>query len=293
MKVVDPHVHLWDLDAVALPWLMPAGEAYSGDNRRLPRRFLPADLIAQARADDIELLKLVNVEANPADPLAETRWLQTLADDGGFPQAIVAAIDFSQPDAAARLAAHAQSANLRGVRQILNVHADPRYDYVGRHYMTESAWRTQFGTLALLNLSFDLQIYPSQAPLAAELAARHPQIAFIVNHAGMCVDRDARGRREWRDGLRALAACANVSIKISGLAMFDHDWTVDSLRPYVLETIDAFGAARCMFASNFPIDGLHSSCGALWHAYADIVAGASSAERHALFVGNAERCYRI
>ena len=54
--------------------------------------------------------------------------------------------------------------------------------------------------------------------------------------------------------MRELASCANVVIKISGLAMFDHQWTTDSLRPLVLEVIDAFGVERCMFASNTPID---------------------------------------
>jgi predicted TIM-barrel fold metal-dependent hydrolase len=93
--------------------------------------------------------------------------------------------------------------------------------------------------------------------------------------------------------MRKLAACANVAVKISGLAMFDHQWTVESLRPYVLETIDAFGVERAMFASNFPVDRLFGSYEALWNAYASIVGGVSEAERDALFVRNAERLYRI
>lgn len=291
MKVVDPHVHLWDLEVVPLPWLLPAGESYSGDNRRLPRRYTDRELLAGA--GDIEVLKIVNVEANPGDALAETRWLQSLAARDGYPQGIVAMLDLARDDAAARLAALAETPNLRGIRQILNVHADPRYDYVGRHYMNEPQWRANLRLLARYGLSFDLQIYPSQAALAADVAADHPDTLFILDHAGMCVDRDRAGRRAWREGLRRLAACENVVAKISGLAMFDHRWTSESLRPYVLETIEAFGASRCLFASNFPIDGLHSSYGALWHAYAEIVAGASASEHAALFVGNAERCYRI
>ena len=90
-----------------------------------------------------------------------------------------------------------------------------------------------------------------------------------------------------------VAACDNVSVKISGLAMFDHEWTVDSLRPYVLETIDAFGTDRAMFASNFPVDRLFGSYPDLWRAYASIVDGASVSEKEALFCRNAERYYRI
>ena len=95
-------------------------------------------------------------------------------------------------------------------------------------------------------------------------------------------------------GVRAVPATReNVAVKISGLAMFDHRWTVESLRPYVLETIDAFGTARAMFASNFPVDRLFGSYTDLWNAYAAIVEDASVEEKDALFRRNAERIYRI
>jgi predicted TIM-barrel fold metal-dependent hydrolase len=291
MQVVDPHVHLWDLERVRLPWLSAATEAYSGDNRLLPRKFTPREL--QAGAGDIEVLKVINVEANPQDAVAETRWLQSVADETGYPQGIVARVDLSKPDAAAVLSALAESPNLRGIRQILNVHADPRYGYVSRHYMQESEWRANLRLLVKHRLSFDLQIYPSQAPLAAELIRAHPEIAFVLNHAGMWVDRTLGGWREWRQGLRLLASLPNVAAKISGLVMFDHHWTIESLRPSVLEVIDAFGVDRALFASNFPIDGLHSSYAQLWHAYADIVTGITPEERRALFITNAERVYRV
>lgn len=129
---------------------------------------------------------------------------------------------------------------------------------------------------------------------AAQLARAHPDIQIVLNHAGMFVDRDSpAGYRAWREGLKTLAACPNVAVKISGLAMFDHHWTVESLRPYVLETLDTFGVERAMFASNFPVDRLFGSYDALWQAYARIVAGASDDERRQLFVANAERIYRI
>jgi predicted TIM-barrel fold metal-dependent hydrolase len=296
MKIVDPHVHFWDLDTHHYPWLANPGTSFVGDARDLKHNYLPTDLAREA--GDIDVLKVVHVEANhdPADPVEETRWLQALADAGepAWPDAIVAAADLSDADAQATLAAHASFPRVRGIRQILNVHDNPLYDYVGRHYLRDDAWRRNFGLLAGYGLSFDLQLYPSQMAEAASLAREHPEVPLIVNHAGMFVDRDSvAGYRAWRDGLRVLAACPNVSVKISGLAMFDHRWTVESLRPYVLETIDAFGAERAMFASNFPVDRLFSSYEALWHAYASIVGGASDDERDALFRRNAERVYRL
>jgi predicted TIM-barrel fold metal-dependent hydrolase len=294
MQVIDPHMHLWDLERLHYPWLASPKIVFSGDNRLLAQTYTPERFLADAAG--VEVLAVVHVEAaqDPRNPLAETRWLESLAERGGIPQAIVAYADLSQPDVDALLAAQAAHRRVRGIRQILNVHTDPRFDYIGRHYMREPQWRAGFERLRRHNLSFDLQIYPSQMPEATELARQHPETTLIVNHTGMFVDRDTvTGWRAWRDGMRALAACANVNIKISGLGMFDHAWSVESIRPYVLETIATFGVERCMFASNFPVDRLHGSYRAIWEAFAQVTAGASAAEKAALFRDNARRIYRL
>jgi predicted TIM-barrel fold metal-dependent hydrolase len=297
MQVVDSHIHLWDLKTHRYPWLENPGVSFVGDARDLKHDYLLDDLLREA--GDIEVVKLVHVEANhdPADPVEETRWLQSIADrpeSRGMPNANVAGVDLSSPNAPALLEAHASFANTRGIRQILNVHEDKLFDYVGRHFMREPQWRENFALLRRHDLSFDLQLYPSQMEEAAALARAHPDTLLIVNHAGMFVDRNSvAGYRAWREGLRVLAGCKNVVVKISGLAMFDHRWTVESLRPYVLETIDTFGVERAMFASNFPVDRLFGSYTDLWRAYAAIVDGASVSEKEALLRRNAERYYRI
>jgi predicted TIM-barrel fold metal-dependent hydrolase len=297
MQVVDSHIHLWDLKTHRYPWLENPGVSFVGDARDLKHDYLLDDLLGEA--GDIEVLKLVHVEANhdPADPVEETRWLQSIADrqeSRGMPNAIVAAVDLSAPNAPAVLEAHASFANTRGIRQILNVHENKLFDYGGRHFMRETQWREHFALLRRYDMSFDLQLYPSQMEEAAALARARGETQFVINHAGMFVDRNSvAGYRAWRDGMRVLAGCRNVAVKISGLAMFDHQWSVESLRPYVLETIDAFGVERAMFASNFPVDRLFGSYADLWHAYALIVAGASVAEKEALFRRNAERFYRV
>jgi predicted TIM-barrel fold metal-dependent hydrolase len=296
MQVVDPHIHLWDLSTHHYPWLANPQTSFVGDARDLRHDYLISDFLRDTGS--VAVLKVVHVDANhdPADPVEETRWLQSIADGEGrgMPEGIVAGADLSADNAPQVLEAHAAFANTRGIRQILNVHDDPLYDYVGRHYMHEPRWRKHFGLLERFGLSFDLQLYPSQMQDAAALAHEHANTQFIVNHAGMFVDRASpAGYRAWRDGMRALAACPNVAVKISGLAMFDHDWTIESFRPYVLETIDTFGCDRAMFASNFPVDRLFGSYTAIWNAYARIVADASDAEKDALFVRNAERIYRI
>jgi predicted TIM-barrel fold metal-dependent hydrolase len=294
MQVVDPHIHLWDLKTHHYPWLANPQTSFVGDARNLKHDYLLADLLRDA--EDIDVLKLVHVDANhdPADPVEETRWLQSIADKDGMPNGIVAGADLSADDAEQVLEAHAAFANTRGIRQILNVHDNKLYDYVGRHYMREPQWRKHFGLLKRFGMSFDLQLYPSQMEEATQLAREHADTQFIVNHAGMFVDRNStHGYRAWREGMRMLAACPNVAVKVSGFAMFDHDWTIESLRPYVHETIDTFGIDRAMFASNFPVDRLFGTYTALWNAYAHIVGDSSESEKQALFVRNAERIYRI
>jgi predicted TIM-barrel fold metal-dependent hydrolase len=297
MQVVDPHIHLWDLKTHHYPWLANPGVSFVGDARELKHDYLLADLLREA--GEVEILKVVHVEANhdPADPVEETRWLQGLANEAGsrgMPNGIVAGDDLSAPDATQVLEGHAAFANTRGIRQILNVHENKLFDYIGRHLMRDSVWRENFALLRRYDMSFDMQIYPSQMDEAVALAQAHADTQIIINHAGMFVDRSSvAGYRAWRDGMRKLAGCPNVTVKLSGFAMFDHQWTVESLRPYVLETIDAFGVERAMFASNFPVDRLFGSYEDLWRAYASIVADASVAEKDALFRRNAERVYRI
>lgn len=297
LQVVDPHIHLWNIETHRYPWMATAGGNYMGNCDAILKTHEVRHFLADA--EGVEVLKAVHIDAahDPTAPLEETKWLQSMADapgSCGMPHGIVAYADLSAPEVESLLAAHAAYRNVRGIRQTLNVHPDPFYDYVGRHFMREPQWRCNFALLQRYSLSFDLQIYPSQMGEAAELARAHPATTLILNHTGMFVDRGSvAGWRAWRDGMRALASCPNVCAKISGMGMIDHRWTVESLRPYALETIDAFGVGRAMFASNFPVDRLYSSYAALWAAYDQIVSDATPEERDALFRTNAERIYRI
>ena len=194
MQVVDPHLHLWDLDHLHYPWLARPGHTFMGEYGSLAKTHAVHEFLADA--GQVEVLKVVHVDAghDPADSVAETEWLQSQADapgNRGLPQGIVAYADLSAPDVEDLLARHAQYPNLRGIRQILNVHPDPLYDYVGRHFMREPAWRRGFKLLRRYGLSFDLQIYPPQMPEAAELARENPDTALVLNHTGMFVDRSS------------------------------------------------------------------------------------------------------
>ena len=294
--MVDAHMHLWDLGRIRYPWLTPPlPVGITGDVSAIAHDYFIDDYLRDAAAADsrVRVTKVVHVEAgaNPADSLAETRWLQGIADARGFPQAIVAHAELEKPTAAALLAGHAAHRNVRGIRQILNWHRDPAKTYTPRDLLADDSWQRGFALLARHGFSFDLQIYPAQMPAAARLAARHPYTAIILNHTGMPIDKDAAGIDAWRAGMRLLAAQASVSVKVSGLAMLDWHWSRDSLRPFVLETLEIFGSDRVMMASNFPVDRLFGTFGSLTDAYLTLLAGASEEERAQLFARNAERIY--
>ncbi len=296
LDVVDAHMHLWDLKRIRYPWLTPPlPVGITGDVSPIARDYLLDDYLDDASRGGVRVRKIVHIEAGalPADALAETQWLQSLADERGCPQAIVAHAELQKAGAAELLERHAAHPKVRGIRQILNWHPDPAKTYTPRDLLADEAWWAGFARLKRHGLSFDLQIYPAQMPAAARLASRHPDITLILNHTGMPVAKDEAGIEVWRGGMRLLAAQPNVAVKISGLAMLDWHWSRESLRPFVLETLEIFGAERTMIASNFPVDRLFGAFGEFYAAYTRILAGASAAERANLFSDTAERIYRI
>ena len=128
---------------------------------------------------------------------------------------------------------------------------------------------------------------------AYDVARNFPDTQIILNHTGMPVDRTAEELEGWRKAMTRLAEAPNVACKISGLGMGDRKWTVDSIRPFVLHAIDAFGTERCMFASNFPVDKLFSSYDDIFNAFKTITKDFSAEERRAMFHDNAATFYRI
>jgi predicted TIM-barrel fold metal-dependent hydrolase len=287
-RIVDPHQHFWKLGKLYYPWLMDEPPLVS--NPEVIKDYLPGDYFSDAR--DLALVKSVHVEALPhsRDRVAETVWLQGLADQpqsNGFPHGIVAAADLTDDGFAATIAEHARFPNLRGFRQILNPWAEPA------SLMRDERWRTNFNRLSKTNLTFDLQVEPSQMDDAARLAADFPNVRIALNHTGWPELTSEEASSEWHRGMRLLAPYHNVSVKLSGFGMLDHNCSVESIRPVVLETIDVFGPSRCMFASNFPVCQPYISFHDLWAAYLQITKQFSDEERGQLFHDNAIAFYRL
>jgi len=297
LSIVDAHHHLHDLRTHYYPWLsgdVESADIFGDHPERLRTDYLIDDFLADSRASNV--VKSVHIQNgwDPRDPVGETRWLQAIADRYAFPHAIVAYAALEADDVAMTLDEHSRSANVRGIRQILNWDPDPKKRFIQYPaLMTSSAWRRGFAQLARHGFSFDLQIYFPQMKDAYDLALAFSKTPIILNHAGMPLDRSPEAMAGWERAMRCLAKAENISVKISGLALGQRGWSVETIRPLVLKTIDIFGIHRSMFASNFPVDGLFSAYAALFDAFKAVTSDFSAAERDALFRTNAERIYRI
>lgn len=295
IPTIDAHHHLWDTSTDGYPWLDgPSFDAHFGSSGDLPRPYLLDQYLADTANQNI--VKSVHVEASykKDDPVAETQWLQKLADRSGFPHGIVAYADFGSADIGKVLERHCAFANMRGIRMPTMSPAQLR-DAKGdvRSQMSENGWRSGFALLGEFGLSYDLQAPVPLMREASEVANAFPDIQLLLTHAGLPLDRSESGLKAWKEGMRRMADCTNIALKITGIPMTDWNYSVATLRPIVLDSIEIFGVERTMFGSNFPIDGLHGSFDNLFDAYRDIVSGFADDEIKAMFHDNAERFYKL
>lgn len=293
IPTIDAHHHIWRLDD--LTWL-------SGPP--VPRIFGPyqpicRDYTIDEYREDIagcDIVKSVYIQTNwPAGrAYDEALWLQSVADATGWPHANVAYADLAGPDVGALLSRLAALPCTRGIRQQLHWHENPQYSFATRpDVMTMPEWRRGLRLLEDHDLLFELQIFTCQMADGARLARDFPGITIVLEHAGMLEDTSADGRRRWREGLELLAACPNVNVKLSGLGTFAHASTVEVMEQAVPETVRLFGADRCMFGSNFPIEKLWTDYASLYRAFRSVIAGLTDAEQAMILHDTAARIYRI
>jgi predicted TIM-barrel fold metal-dependent hydrolase len=296
LPIVDSHHHLWQPEQGRQPWLRP-GERIPfryGDYSALKRSFMPADYRRVTAAWNIVANVTMETEWDEADLLAETAWHETVAAEHAMPVAHVARTILHAPGAETELAAHARSPLVRGIRH--KPVAAPRPDAIepGRPgSMSDSAWRRGYRALAANGLHFELQAPWWHVDELLDLAAAHPETAIVIDHTFLPADRSPEGLAGWRDAIRRAAGVPGLSIKISGLGIPGRPWAIADNRAIIRETIEAFGPRRCMFASNFPVDGLCGSFDTIYRGFIEATADFARADRLRLFHDNAVRVYRL
>ncbi|GGZ21009.1 amidohydrolase family protein [Asticcacaulis endophyticus] len=295
LPFVDAHIHLWDLEKLRYDWLSAPFDdtGVNGSTEAIAKTYLPSDYLADATGFDVRGTVHVDAGARADQALNETQWLQGLSDAEALPTALVAFAGLNDPNVEALLEAHSHHKSVRGIRHILNWHPDSFFSYTPANLLDDPQWQAGYAKLAKHNLSFDLQIYANQMAQAAELAAKHPDIPVMLNHAGMPVKDGDDHLVRWEAGMKLLAAQPHVWAKISGMGFVERTWTTASIRPLVLKVIEIFGTDRVMFASDVPTDKLFSDYATIINSFDEITADFSDDERRDMFGRNANRAYRL
>jgi len=293
--IIDTHHHLWDLTLRKHPWLIPGNkETPLVGLEKLGSIYLPEHYVADAKK--YNLIASVHIEAlwDPTDPVGETRWLETLDKSNGVAVRYVVAAPLGTPEAGHILREQASFSRVVGVRAILSHHPDSSKSFAPNPRLAyDKSWRNDVALLEKLGLHLELMMYPYQAQAVADLANTFPGLQIIINHCGSPIDRDAKGMQRWRDGLKQIATHQNIAIKASTPGAYDPDGTSKSIGSVILECIQAFGIARCMFGSDYPVTLMRMPLDKNYRYAKEATANLSPQDQRAFFHDNAKRFYRM
>lgn len=316
LPIVDAHHHLFGTSADALYYRREDMESDLASGHRIVGTVYVAAYGAGWRPDGPPAMRSVGeverIVALSAAPLSTPQGPCRLASG------IVSDVNLALGDAVDEvLQAHvaAGKGRLRGVRFYATHHDSELAKFIPnapQNILGDSGFRRGFALLDRYGLSFDALIYHTQLRELASLADAFPRTPIVLNHVGMPVGvlgfqaQRSTVRRDWERDLRALAARPNVRVKVGGMGMpifgfgfesgdgpAETQALVQAWKPLMDVCIDAFGPARCMLESNFPVD--KQSCGyvQLWNAFKLVTRALSPSERQALFYRTACRTYRM
>jgi predicted TIM-barrel fold metal-dependent hydrolase len=293
IPIVDGHHHIWR--RADLPWLSgPMVPRIFGPYEPIRRDYPIEEFLADIDGAGVAASVYVQTNWGPGTAIDEVAWVSEVAAASGWPHAIVGYADMTRADAPKVFARAAKYPLMRGVRMQLHWHENPEYRFAARpDLMNDPVVRHNIARLADHGWSFDLQVFASQMADAARLAADTPAVTFVLQHCGMPEDLTPSGRAAWRDGMARLAERPNVAVKLSALGTFVHRLDETLIADIVGETRALFGAERCLFGSNFPIEKLWTSYAELVAAYRRVLAAYPEAEQRAMLGGTARRVYRV
>jgi len=316
LPIIDPHHHFWDTPQRGHYFLPELLADIGGGHNIVSTIFLECHAMYR---------KAGAAEMRPLGEVEFVNGIAAMSASGNYGPCRVAEAIIGHADltigARVRDVLEAELAvsggRFRGIRHGVAWDGNPSVGkfasrIIPPHLLLDPRFREGFAQLARLGLSFEIWQYHPQLPDAIDLARAFPDTSIILNHVGgvLGVGPYAGHRREilagWRKDIVELAKCPNVTVKLGGIGMvsFGFDFherdappssedLAAAWRQYIEPCIEAFGANRCMFESNFPPD--KQSCGytELWNAFKRITAGAPASEKTALYSGTAARVYRL
>jgi predicted TIM-barrel fold metal-dependent hydrolase len=292
-NIVDAHHHIWRQSD--LLWLQgPTVPRIFGNYDPIKRDYPIEEFLEDIQHTGV--VRSIYVQTNwPAKRiLDEVDWVETEAKRTGWPHAIVSFIDLLSDDAPRMISDQAERPLVRGVRQQIHWHQNPLYRFAQRPDITDDPnFRQNLARLQDHDWLFELQVFTSQMKGAAHLARDLPGNTFVLEHAGMLEDLSAKGRSQWREGMKRLAEHPNLYTKLSGLGTFARRNDPQHIADIVGETVQIFGADRCLWGSNFPIEKIWTDYSSLLNAVHSALSSLPSDAQEQILFSNAMRLYRL
>ena len=295
MPIIDAHHHFWDLSLNKHPWLIGKKQINNfryGDYSAICKNYLLDNYKNDWNNHKIVKSVYVETEWDPSDPIGESRWIQNYYDQNGFPNALVSQVWFENENIDSVLSSHKQFSLSRSVRQKpQSCISFDKFQPGLPGSMGDPSFRSGYKYLSKHRLHFDLQTPWWHLGEASALARDFSDTLIILNHTGLPSDRTKLGLDRWRSAMQEFSAQPNTAVKISGIGVTGTPWNIKENEVIIRDTINIFGASRCMFGSNFPVDSLCDSFDTIFQNFRRAISGLSIIDQSALFHNNAQKFY--
>lgn len=262
MKIIDPHLHLFDLNKGSYQWLRSENPPFWSDKSLITKNFSEHELALTA---PLSLAGFVHIEAgyDNQQPWREIAWLESSCN---LPFRSIALLDITQPKAlfTQQLKKLIVYQSVVGIRYMLDDDA--------LAILNHKNSQDNLATLAANKLSFEVQmplVNTAAVERLIEIIALTPSLMLCINHAGWPVlTHEKQGC--WLQNLKRLASFQNVFIKCSGFEMIARDYSVTWQQEIIKQCIENFGVERVMLASNFPLTLFRASYQDTWLTYTQL-----------------------
>ncbi|GLX77487.1 amidohydrolase [Thalassotalea insulae] len=259
MKIIDPHLHLFDLTQGQYHWLRPENPPNWPDKSVIQQNFNEHQL---ALDSPLTLVGFVHIEAgfDNVQPWRELQWLEANCQ---LPFKAVACANIGLPTEQfiKQISQLQQQKSLIGIRHILD---DDAVTLLSKPQAIDN-----FNYLAAEQLSFDCQLsFADDAAIIAlcQVLTQIPELVCIINHAGFApLTTNTPEFHGWHHNLQRLAKFPQVVIKCSGWEMQNRHYQASAIKCITETCINVFGISRVMLASNFPLTLFSCSYQGYWH----------------------------
>jgi L-fuconolactonase len=275
-QIIDSHQHFWQIEKFQYEWMSPT-------DKILYRDFLPDNFEQVLQQNGVA--KSVAVQAHQS--IEEARWLLELSDQFDFMAGVVGWVDLQSENLSQQLDELTKHPKFKGVRHV--VQDEPDDDWIIRPKVIEG-----IKTLAKYDLTYDILVFPRHLKYVKILLENCPEIKFVIDH--FAKPPIASGEiAEWSNDIKEVAKFSNVYCKLSGLVTeANHqNWTKEDLQPYINIAMEAFGANRLMYGSDYPVCLLAASYQKVLETYRSFLADLTEDEQNQILFQNAAEFYNL